>query len=173
MKLHHSYSRTWNYRIGLLSICLSWKASAWSLTKEAIRWELSTVSIHRNADYPLKNTSNKHNEYVVNEKLEHYNFYLIKLAMTTRSTLFNCLNSCNETLEKKRREIMNGELHRHRQHWAQDTTKTNKTNNPTQKNKKISNRNHTKNRRWTQVLMKGKQSMFLIRYCRGTRSHMW
>jgi len=33
---------------------------------------LSTLSIHRNGDCLLKKKSNKHNKYVVNEKLEHF-----------------------------------------------------------------------------------------------------
>jgi hypothetical protein len=71
---------------------------------------------------------------------------------------------CKETLEKTEGVIKNGKSRdtgnigytRHR-------TKTNKTNNTTQKRKKMRNTDTTKYRGLTQVLMKGRQFMPRIR----------
>ena len=93
------------------------------MTIEAHRRELSTLSIHRNGDCLLK----KHPTNITNMlsmkyssilmiSVDFYNFYIIKLVKTTSSTLFYCLNSCKERLEKKWRAIR---IQRHRQHWGQ------------------------------------------------------
>jgi hypothetical protein len=50
--------------LGLYEVCLI-------RIQEQVGEKRSTVCSHRYADYLLKNTSTKHNKYVVNQKLEH------------------------------------------------------------------------------------------------------
>ena len=72
MTEHHLYSGTLKLRKEWAnSFRFSWEAPAWNLpcTNKGIRRR--EVCFHRYADCLLKNTSTKHNKYVVNQKREH------------------------------------------------------------------------------------------------------